>query len=507
MAKSDMQKRKEIYLEFVYYVFDSLLIPLIRSNFHVTESNTHRNRLFFFRHDVWRRLTEPSLTALKLSMFEEMKPLQAKHLLSARALGFSQVRLLPKKSSFRPIMNLRRRMTEKRSGKAVLGRSINSVMAPVFNMLDYEKGKQPELAGSAIFSVGEMYLKLKKFRRHLQSRNSLGKPLYFLKLDVQSCFDTIPQQRIVRFIEEIASEEAYKIARHAEIKSSTVRCHDPLVRKIPIPTRRFIASARAMTDFQPFSRRAEESLAIGKKNTIFIDSIVQTTLQKKALLGLLEEHVQRNVVKMGKKFFRQKVGIPQGSVLSSLLCNFFYAQLEKEYFGFLDADESILLRLIDDFLLITTNKDHSERFSHIMHDGVEEYGVQVSLAKSLANFDMTVHGHRVPRLETSTSFPYCGNMIDTRTLEITKDTARKQGTGAGTFIPVDDLDVTLTKSRSLRFAHGRIIEDPWPDISPESAQVHLHNRTINKQSKQLIMIVVLLKYSRTRCSSTRISTR
>ena len=431
MAKSDMQKRKEVYLEFVYYLFDSLLIPLIRSNFHVTESNTHRNHLFFFRHDVWRRLTEPSLTALKLSMFEEMKPTQARHLLNARTLGFSQMRLLPKKSGFRPIMNLRRRMTEKQGGKVVLGRSINSVMAPVFNMLDYEKGKQPQLVGSALFSVGEMYLKLKTFRSHLQSRHALEQPLYFVKLDVQSCFDTIPQQRIVRFIEDIASEDTYKIARHAEIKSSVVRSHDPPIGKIPVPTRRFIASAYAPTDFQPFMHKVEGSLAAGKKNTIFVDSIVQRIQPKNALLGLLEEHITRNMVKIGKKFFRQKVGIPQGSVLSSLLCNFFYAQLEKEYLGFINADESILLRLIDDFLLITTNKDHAQRFSHIMHGGVEEYGVQVSPAKSLVNFDMTVHGHRLPRLQTGTLFPYCGNTINTRTLEITKDTTRKQGTGAG----------------------------------------------------------------------------
>lgn len=426
-----MQKRKEIYLELVYYIFDSLLIPLVRSNFHVTESNTHRNRLFFFRHDVWRRLTEPSLTSLKLSMFEEMKPTQAKHLLSARALGFSQFRLLPKKAGFRPIMNLRRRITTRQGGKVVLGRSINSVMAPVFNMLDYEKGKQPDLAGSALFSVGDMYLKLKAFRTHLQSRHSLEKPLYFVKLDVQSCFDTIPQRQVVRLMEVIASETAYKIARHAEIKSSTARCHDPNIHKTPAPTRKFIASARAPIDFQPFAQRVESSLAIGKRNTIFVDSIVQTSQQRHALLNLLEEHVERNVVKIGNRFFRQKAGIPQGSVLSSLLCNFFYAELEKEHLGFINEDESILVRLIDDFLLITTNKDHAERFSQIMHEGIEKYGVKVSPAKSLANFDMIVNGHRVPCMKAGTSFPYCGNMINTRSLEITKDTTRRQGTGTG----------------------------------------------------------------------------
>src|SRR5205085_7839598 len=50
----------------------STLFPyttLFRS--HVTESGIHRNQLFYFRHDVWKAMSEPALTSLKLDMFEE----------------------------------------------------------------------------------------------------------------------------------------------------------------------------------------------------------------------------------------------------------------------------------------------------------------------------------------------------------------------------------------------------------------------------------------------------
>jgi telomerase reverse transcriptase len=139
LAKSDFQKRKELFLEFVYWLFDSFLIPLIRSNFHVTESNVHRNRLFYFRHDVWRMLTEPSLTTLKASMFEHMPTERMTRLLSMRPLGFSKIRLLPKRNGFRTIMNLKRRQQVVRNGTTSLGRSINTVMTPVFNVVTYEK--------------------------------------------------------------------------------------------------------------------------------------------------------------------------------------------------------------------------------------------------------------------------------------------------------------------------------------------------------------------------------
>ena len=139
LAPSDFRKRNEIFQEFVHWVFDSFLIPLIRTNFYVTESNAHRNRLFYFRHDVWRMLTEPSLTTLKLQMFEEVPNERANRILAVRPLGFSKVRLLPKKQGVRMIMNLKRRQQTVRYGATILGKSINSAMAPVFNAITHEK--------------------------------------------------------------------------------------------------------------------------------------------------------------------------------------------------------------------------------------------------------------------------------------------------------------------------------------------------------------------------------
>lgn len=463
-ANSDLQKRKEIFLEFIYYVFDSLLIPLIRSNFHVTESNVHQNRLFFFRHDVWRRLTEPSISTLKLNMFEEVKTATARKLLDARALGFSQIRLLPKISGFRPIVNLRRRVTKLQNRKFVLGRSINSVMAPVFNMLDFEKRKQPNRVGSALFSVGELYPKLKAFRARLQHSRSRQKPLYFVKVDVQSCFDTIPQRRIVRLMENIASEDEYRIARYAEIKSSKTHSYSTEMDKNPVAARKFIATARATTDFETFDKFVDNRLAKGKKSTVFVDNVVQTAQRKNFLLDLLEDHVERNIVKIGKKFFRQKAGIPQGSVLSSLLCSYFYADLEKEHLGFLSDEESILLRLIDDFLLITTNRKHAKRFLQVMHGGLEEYGVKVNPAKSLVNFEIIINESRVPKMHGDTVFPYCGSMIDTKTLEITKDRDRRKSTGSISMVR-KSLG-WLTSTSVVGLLDGRTVEDSRQDIPP-----------------------------------------
>ena len=305
-------------------------------------------------------------------------------------------------------------------------------MAPVFNVLDFEKRKRPALLGSALFSVGDMYPRLKAFARSVHGITPPSRSFYFAKADAKSCFDTIPQQDVVRLIKQIASEEDYRIARHVEIKPFDNHGHGFASSGVDSkPARKFVSTARAATDFQSFDDFVHAGLGIAKKNTVFINSIVQTLQKKEKALDLLEDHVERNIVKIGKKFFRQKAGIPQGSVLSSLLCNYFYAELERECLGFLEGHQSILLRLIDDFLLITTNKDHAMKFLQVMHDGVEKYGVEVNPAKSLANFDVSVNGFQLPCLGESTEFPYCGNSINTKTLEITKDRDRRKGTGNG----------------------------------------------------------------------------
>ncbi|KAL8770748.1 MAG: hypothetical protein Q9209_003615 [Squamulea sp. 1 TL-2023] len=437
ISSSDMSKRRELLLEFLYYLFDSILIPLIRSNFHVTESNIHKNRIFYFRHDIWRALTEPAMANIKVKMFEEIPTLQARQLLDARTLGFSQMRLLPKGSGVRPIMNLRRRVTKLQNGKAVLGRSINSIMAPVHKMLDYERLQNPAAVGSALFSVGDLYPKLKAFKQRHCSVDGHMPFLYFAKVDVKSCFDTIPQRGAIKIMEKLVSEDVYRIARHAQIKVSenTSSTNGPYTQAKP--ARKFLASAYAPLDFRSFDEVVEETLASEKKNTVFVDNVIRTAYKKLKLLDLLKDHVERNIVKIGKKFFRQKEGIPQGSVLSSLLCNCFYAKLESEHLPFVKQESGLLLRLIDDFLFITTHKEDAVRFLQIMHDGLEEYGVQVNPAKSLANFSTKINKSVISMTVTPAAFPYCGIMVHTRTLEIRKDRDRGRATALADALTVE----------------------------------------------------------------------
>ena len=439
LALSDFRKRTEIFSELIYYIFDSFLIPLIRTNFHVTESSVHRHRLFFFRHDAWRRLTEPAFARLKHSIMEELKPEAARTILDGRALGFSQIRLLPKDTGMRSIINLRRRSQKLHNGRMVLGRSINSTVAPAFHVLNFEKvshnsrrrhhalhlltipqSNHRAKLGSSLFSIGDMYGKLRTFRKALQESGATTNRLYFAKVDVTSCFDTLPQDMLVKLAEDIMSAKEYHIARHAEVKPAEEVGKNRTSSSIR-PRKAYRSVATDSITFETFEQTLTRQVKLPKPHAIFNDAVVRQSLKKQSILDLLKDHITENIVRIGKKFFRQKRGIAQGSVLSSLLCNIGYAAFEEKYLGFVNDRGSLLLRLVDDFLLITASKAKATRFLQIMHNGNAAHGISIKPEKSLANFDVEIDGEGVPRCSDPRNFPYCKMQINCDTLDITKE--------------------------------------------------------------------------------------
>ena len=425
LGRSDFDKRRELLAEILYYLFDSFLIPLIRGTFHVTESSFNRNQLFYFRHDVWRHMTESALGLLKANNLEPCGTAEVRQHLARRSLGISQIRLVPKEAGMRPIINLRRRVQRLQHGQPVLGKSINSLLTPTFSVLNAEKEARPGMLGSALFSVDDLFPRLQRFRAHLEKTGRAGRPLYFAKVDVQACFDTIPQGRVMRIASEIVQPQGYHISRYS--RGKLVGWEDETAPAFGCkPSWKFVTKATPYDQQYSFVEHAVRDVAHGRKRTVYIDGATQKPESRKAILEILKEHVENNLIRIGRHFYRQKQGIPQGSIISSLLCSYVYAELERDVLGFLKDGNTLLLRLIDDFLVISPDRSVAERFMQVMHAGVPEFGVQVKVEKSRANFDVTVSGQQIMPLPRTVDFPYCGYSINTATLDVTRDHVRRR---------------------------------------------------------------------------------
>lgn len=90
----------------------------------------------------------------------------------------------------------------------------------------------------------------------------------------------------------------------------------------------------------------------------------------------------------------------------------------------------MLLRFIDDFLYLSTSREHATAFTRRMYQGFPEHGCAVNKKKTLINFELAIDGFLVPQVSTRADgkslLPWCGWLLDTRRLELEGDYSRYQ---------------------------------------------------------------------------------
>ena len=421
LAVTDKNKRAELLNELIYYLFDSLLVPLIAANFYVTESGIHRNKLIYFRHDVWLRLCQPCLASARLGSIVAISNKQVRKRFSKPgALGYSLIRLLPKDSGTRSITNLRRRTLKTINGKRVLAPSINSRLTPVFNIFNFERKNNEGIFRSDSLSMQDLHHKLSSFRDQF---GATIPQLHFVKVDIRSAFDSIPQIKLLDLVRHLFKHDEYFTTKHAETK--LLGSKDSARASV-----KFVKAAKSLDC--SFGLGISDDLAMPRRMIVYSDADQYQDVTKHQAEKLLEEHLRGNIVKVGNKYHMQSQGIPQGSILSSLLCTFFYNDFERTRLRFLNPRTSLLLRILDDFLLITSSQQEAVRFVHAMKEGDTSYGIFIHPEKSLVNFDVAINEVQIPKLLNSSSFPFCGLYIDTKTLLVSKDRVRKDNVVANT---------------------------------------------------------------------------
>lgn len=184
---------KKLVEALLVWIFNDYLVQLLKISFYITESTAHAKRLFYFRHDVWNRLTAPYLNALKVNMYHGP-------LVSSHNRPNNKLRLVPKGPSFRPVVNFRS-STSLAPDLLARGRAVQNGLRNLHHILYYSARNNPALLGTSLLSVDEVCSKLKDFN---DSANVSEKPLYFVKIDFTSCFDNIPTAKLLDVITEKA---------------------------------------------------------------------------------------------------------------------------------------------------------------------------------------------------------------------------------------------------------------------------------------------------------------
>ena len=155
--------------------------------------------------------------------------------------------------------------------------------------IDVGQNRGPDYMGSTILNPMDIYPKLKAFKTLIQQNGWRGKKLYFVKLDIKACFDTIPQRKLLELVENMLIEDEYRIEFHAEIKPADYYGRNVLPGRKAKVFRRFLKEARGEDDFEPFEDLVLRN-SVAKRNVVFVDKGYKRHYRRQEILGLLKEH-------------------------------------------------------------------------------------------------------------------------------------------------------------------------------------------------------------------------
>ncbi|XP_020112311.1 telomerase reverse transcriptase isoform X2 [Ananas comosus] len=444
-TKISKNTKRKLHRNFVhrwiYWFFNYLVVPIIRANFYVTERESKRYDVFYYAKPVWRKLVKTAIVGLKEHNYELLDPESLRCIFHNKPFPFSRVRFLPKDKTIRPLANLKSsrwmhhphnkldRFGMRSNGRKnfLYCKSVNSSLQELHTVLRRVKAEHSEFLGSSVFDYNDVYQNFHQFLCKLKN-GSKGLPdVFIVAADVSKAFDSIKHDMLFKIMVDAIADEGYFIRKYARLVC-TKKSSDGIYNRV---------SYGCISSCASGSSAPEASIQLSSSFGVFVDQAKIQRITKSELLDCLCDHLKCNALQLGRDFYIQKLGIPQGSVLSSLLCSFYYGELErsiimpylektcKQSDGSTSMPNHLLLRLIDDFLFISTSKNLATSFFDRLRGGVSDYNCFMNDKKYGLNFDVEHSDRILNRVYTGDdgiSFvPWSGLLINCRTLEIQAD--------------------------------------------------------------------------------------
>ena len=513
----DSRRQRDAAHAWLTWLLLGYVHPLIRASFYVTDSEVRHHLPLYYRKETWARLTTAATTSLRASLDLQPHDHGVAQQSAPLPLGVAPVRLVPKPSGeLRPIMNLaaepatlltqhalqlaRRSRSAPSSGVGLRNagdgappppsftRPINKQLDAAHEVLRTLLRRTPDVAGGSVFGLDGTFAALRRFvaarataARRRGGPAAMAAPLYIATCDVKGAYDTLLQGIALDTVSRLLatgsggdksqdpSQRAESTDPEFELRSYITIVpwcggdaddwgDTPGIRGAGAGASirvRYRKAAVPVLSRVPFATQAT-SLASDTHDTVFIDAGVVERMRASHIYSLVRRHVVSHVVRMPDGVdYIQRRGVPQGSILSSLICNLYLARLEREQLvhqlhahtvatdGRGDGDVaepvSLLMRLTDDFLFLSESRAAAAAFVRSMHTGFPDFNVRVSVSKTEATFDIQDIPAAAPaegegalcsqRIVARADVRWCGLAFDAHTGAVTGDYSRYEGPG------------------------------------------------------------------------------
>lgn len=458
----------------IFFIFDFLVVQFLRSHFYVTERQGYNYKTFYYHKCNWSMILK--ITELKFSShFSYVTQNSALEKLREYDSAYGKMRVVPKSNTFRPIVSFKKKTIK---SKKLLKNELYETNK-IFKYISQKM--QEDDRNCVVFDHKQIIHKLINFKENfrINMTNELNKGdesyinpneelsykkledyneiLNFCNMDIEACYDNINIKKLVEILdnEDIIAEEYLStiifvvlpkknLIKNSEEKSDFKDCFE--VKKIY-----YVCEVSEYLNYFEFLKRVELNYT---NCLIYQDTRNTDFIRKEQFLPRVKNILQNNIIRFNKKYFVQTKGIPQGLSVSSFLCNIYFYSLEKEvsklynrsiYPSIIDYNKSstlnlvlkkentLLLRFMDDYLLLSTSKQKIPQAIIALHSILMKYDSNFNMKKSKNNvpdLEIEVINNKDFRLNfkinnkielnsifTETSFNYLENLNFTKCLK------------------------------------------------------------------------------------------
>ena len=230
--------RHKLLESWIFWLFSSLVVPLVQANFYVTEIEHGNQDLYYYRKSVWEKLINKSVTCLKDQGYNDLDAATVRHIIKKRLFGFSKLRFRPKEDGMRMLSNLKASsrmplrnssLEDKSCGMHGKGKfcskkvefnyfkSVNLVLRDTHAVLKGIKLEEPEKLGASVFNYNDVYRKLCPFLIGLKNRLVTMPGAFVVVSDVLKAFDSIDQDKLLSVLKDVIQKDEYLLKQSHQV--------------------------------------------------------------------------------------------------------------------------------------------------------------------------------------------------------------------------------------------------------------------------------------------------
>ncbi|SCU82372.1 LADA_0C04786g1_1 [Lachancea dasiensis] len=383
---TELRKRQTILVNVVQWFFGQFCSSIIKTFFYCTELSATRN-LIYFRFDIWEQITRPFLD----NYFKKFLKTNEKCQEHTDSMNYKHgfLRLIPKvpKHQFRVIF-----VPLKSHPDAVDTQLdyIRNVIKPTGRVLNYILGTEASSSefvfSKTLSSPNEIPDAILTFKSWLTEVYKSVPQLFFIKFDIESCYDSIP----TLYAREVIRK---RLTTHVDFFVRSQSVYNP---NKDVIRRQYIVNGDVEID----------------KDCIAIDEVLTTYLTKVDILRVIDEEMNKSSMIYGRRCYLRSSGIFQGSNLSANIVELLYDDLVTTEAVFQDTRgaPAMILRLADDFLVVSTSKSYIEAVGSQVKEGFQTHGAYPNNLKVMTNVLAT----------EQTYVRFCAMDINLEKLEVVK---------------------------------------------------------------------------------------